>query len=170
MLGRLSSIIGPLGNHPKPRIGYRYYRFNTTKIRDKTADPTYPEGIVQVSQFELMYSGGFLSYSGASATNPGGTNPAGEEPDKGIDGSVETKWLDGSNRATRSLVVDFGSIKFADAFRFATGNDVDGRDPVQWTVDGSNDNSNWTTLHSQPTDASITTSRKTYTQVFYFTA
>jgi len=169
MLGRISSIVGPLSTHPKARTAYRYYRFNTTKIRDKTADIAYAEGIVQISQFELMYVGGFLSYTGATATNPSGDNPVSEEPDKAIDGSVETKWVDRSIRSTRPLIIDFGTRKVADSFRFATANDVDGRDPVQWTIDGSNDNSNWTTLHTQNTDASITTSRKTYTQIFKFT-
>jgi hypothetical protein len=169
MLNRISSLVGPLSTHPKARVAYRYYRFNTTKIRDKTADIVYPEGIVQVSQFELMYAGGFLSYTGATASNPSGDNPPSEEPDKAIDGTVETKWVDRSSRSTRPLIIDFGTRKVADSFRFATANDVDGRDPVRWTIDGSNDNVNWTTLHTQSTDASITTSRKTYTQVFKFT-
>ena len=169
MISRISSFAGPLSSLPKPRVAYRYYRFNTTKIRDKTADPSYPSGIVQISEFDLRFAGTKISYTGATATNPSGDNPVGEEPDKGIDGNTATKWLDRSNRSTRALIIDFGSRKIADSFRFATANDVDGRDPVQWTVDGSNDNSNWTTLHSQTTDASITTSRFTYTQVFYFT-
>ena len=90
MLGRISSVVGPLSTHPRARVAYRYYRFNTTKVRDKTADALYAEGIVQISQFELMYVGGFLSYSGATATNPSGDNPLTEEPDKAIDGSVDT--------------------------------------------------------------------------------
>lgn len=166
MLNRFSN---PLSSVPKPRPAYRYYRFNTTKIRDKTADGAgNPEGLIQISEFELRYAGTRIDYTGATATNPGGTNPVGEEPSKAIDNNTSTKWLDSSNRATRPLVVDFVTPKVADSFRFATGNDVTGRDPIQWTVDGSNDNTNWTSVHKQTTDASITTNRSTYTQVFYF--
>jgi len=165
----ISRIINPISSIPKPRVQYRYYRFRTTKIRDKTADGAgNPEGLVQISEFRLQYAGTRINYTGATATNPGGTNPVGEEPAKGIDNNTSTKWLDSSNRSIRSLVVDFSSVRIADSFSFATANDVIGRDPIQWTVDGSNDNINWTTLHSQTTDASITTSRLTYTQTFYF--
>ena len=166
MLNRFSN---PLSSVPKPRPAYRYYRFNTTKIRDKTADGAgFPEGIVQISEFELRFSGTRISYESATATNPSGDNPVGEEPAKGIDNNVTTKWLDKSNRSIRPLVVDFVTPKVADSFRFATANDVTGRDPIQWTVDGSNDNINWTSVHKQTSDATITTNRQTYTQVFYF--
>jgi hypothetical protein len=170
MISRISSFAGPISSTPKPRIAYRYYRFNTTKIKDKTADGAgNPEGLIQISEFQLQYAGTRIDYTGATATNPGGTNPAGEEAPKGIDNNTATKWLDSSNRSVRSLVVDFVTPKIADSFKFATANDTEGRDPIQWTVDGSNDSNNWTTLHSQTTDASITASRNTYTQVFYFT-
>jgi len=134
--------------------------------------------MVQVSEVELFYAGTSIGITGATCTNPGGYNPVGEEPTKANDGLIATKWLDqsgngGSTGATKSwkLVIDFGAStkKIADSLRYATANDVDGRDPVQWTFEGSDDSTNWTTLHTQSTDASITTSRQTFTQLFYFT-
>ena len=129
---------------------------------------------MQFADLEFRYSGTRVSYSGATATNPGGANPVGEEPDKGIDNNTSTKFLDYSGNGgslgsviSWKLVVDFSSRRTVDAFRFCTANDVDGRDPVRWTMEGSNDNVSWRTIHTQSTDAAVTTSRLTYTQVFY---
>lgn len=139
---------------------FRYYRFRTTAIRSSS-----PDNLVQLSEFILLLSGTRVSYSGATATNPGGSNPSGEEPSKAIDNNTATKWLD-MNRLP--LVVDFGTQTQTDAFLFFTANDSTNRDPVRWVVEGSNDNSTWIALHTQSTDASITSSRLTSTQIFYF--
>lgn len=130
--------------------------------------------MVQFAEFDLLYNGTRVNYAGASASNPGGVNPTGETPAQGIDNNTATKFLDqsGNGGATGStiswqFVIDFGSPRTVDAFRFCTANDVNGRDPVRWKLEGSTDNSTWRTLHTQSTDASITTSRFTYTQTFY---
>jgi hypothetical protein len=181
MLSRTSNQFGPISTSGKARAAYRYYRWSITKIRDYTQDlPNWPIGLVQAAEIQLFFAGTSIGITGATCTNPGGNNPTGEEPDKANDGTVTTKWLDRSGNgivggvdtgstASRKLVIDFGvgTRKVIDAFRFATANDVDGRDPVQWTLEGSNDNSNWTMLHMQSTDASVTTSRQTFTQLFY---
>lgn len=161
MFGR-ATILGPASSLPKARSAYQYYRFRTTAIRGGIS-PT----MVQLSEIEFYYSGNKLSLTGATATNPGGSNPVGEEPSKAIDGSTATKWLDFN---ILPLVINFGSgvRKVADSFRFATANDETGRDPLQWVVEGSNDNSTWYALQTQSTNASITTSRNTFTQIFYF--
>lgn len=161
MMGRASAF-GPMSPLPKARASYRYYRFRTTAIRGGIT-PT----MVQVTEIEFYFSGTKISTTGATATNPGGSNPVGEEPDKIIDGSTATKWLDFN---IQPVVIDLGTgvRRVADAFRYCTGNDETGRDPLQWVLEGSNDNTNWTPLHTQSTDASITTSRTTFTQLFYF--
>ncbi len=146
---------------PKARAAYRYYRFRTTAVRGALIEA------VQISEIEFYFSGTMVSFAGATATNPGGSNPAGEEPSKAIDGNTNTKWLDAN---ILPLVIDFGvgGQKVADSFRFATANDATNRDPLQWVVEGSNNNSTWTALHTQGTNASITASRLTFTQFFYF--
>jgi len=162
MMGRLAGKTGPISPTGKGRVAYRYYRFRVTAIRGGIS-PT----MVQISEIEFYFSGTKLSFSGATATNPGGNNPVGEEPAKAIDGSTATKWLDSN---ILPLVIDFGvgGQKVADSFRFATANDESGRDPLQWVVEGSKDNTNWNALHTQSTNASITTSRLTFTQFFNF--
>ena len=175
MLSRTSSFAGSLAPQNVSAWTFRYYRFTTTKVRDYTQDlPTWPVGMVQFAELEFLYNGTRVNYTGATATNPGGVNPTGETPAQGIDNNTATKFLDqsGNGGATGStiswkFVIDFGSPRTVDAFRFCTANDVDGRDPVRWTMEGSTDNATWRTLHTQATDASITTSRFTYTQTFY---
>ena len=180
MLGRSSSFAGSIAPRNVTSQTFRYFRFAVTKVRDITQDPTYPVGIMQMTEFELLFMGTRVSYSGASATNPGGSNPSGEGPENGIDNNTSTKFLDRSGNGTIGLEVfgvtkswvlqiDFGSRRTVDGFRYITGGDVDGRDPVQWVLEGSNDASTWTTIHKQSTDATITTSRTTATQVFYIT-
>ena len=182
MLSRISTQAGPLSFKPKSRVPYRYYRWSVTKQKDNTSDAgTYPAGIIQASEIQIFFASTSYNISSATATNPGGSNPTGEEPDKINDGNTNTKWLDRSGNgvvgatdtgSTKSwkLVLDLGSgnAKIADAFRYATANDVPGRDPIRWTFEGSNDSTNWTTLHTQSTDATITDTRFTYTQIFYF--
>ena len=161
MLGK-SSALGPMSSRPKARAAYRYYRFRTTAIRGGIT-PT----MVQMTEIEFYYSGTKISTAGATATNPGGSNPVGEEPSKAIDGSTLTKWLDYN---IQPLLIDLGAgvFRVADAFRYCTGNDEIGRDPLQWVVEASNDNVNWTPLHTQSVNASVTTLRTTFTQLFYF--
>jgi len=185
MLGRISSTTGPI-SAAKTTWTFRYYRFSVTRVRDITTDGSYGTynivGITQLSEFELMLMGTKLSYSGATVTNPGGANPAGQDVSKAVDGDENTVWLDWSGNGTAGghatgavkswvLKVDFGSgvRKTIDGFRYKTGGDETGRDPVQWVLEGSNDDSTWTVVHRQSTDATITTNRKAYTQIFYTT-
>lgn len=88
--------------------------------------------------------------AGVTVTNPGGSNPVGEEPSKLVDGSLSVKALDlnfVSNGFT-SFVFQFGSAKSFNGYRWATANDEEGRDPKSWTIDGSNNGTTWTTLHT----------------------
>jgi len=159
---------------------YRYFRFTVTKVRDITQDPAYPVGMMQMAEFQLLFMGTRVDYTGATATNPGGFNPTGQEASAAIDNNAVTVFLDASGNGTVGasvtgvtkswvLQIDFGSRRTVDGFRYTTAADVDGRDPVQWVLEGSNDSSTWTTIHVQSTDASITTLRKTATQIFYIT-
>ena len=159
---------------------FRYFRFAVTKVRDITQDPTYPVGMMQMAEFQLLFMGTRVDYTGATATNPSGSNPSGQDASKAIDNNTGTVFLDWSGNGTIGsdvtgvikswvLQIDFGSRRTVDGFRYITGADVNGRDPVRWVLEGSNDASSWSTIHVQSTDATITTSRTTATQIFYVT-
>ncbi|MDQ8190704.1 discoidin domain-containing protein [Roseibacillus persicicus] len=136
---------------------YQYFRFTQTALRGGGS-----ENSIQLSEFEMRFEGEALA--GAVATNPGGNSPAGEPPASAVDGDVNTKWLD---FAKAPLVLDFGAPVTADGYRFATANDATERDPVSWTLEGSNDNSSWTLIHEQ-LDNPTTTLRKVFDYEFLF--
>ena len=180
MLSRVSSFAGSLSPRNVTNQAFRYFRFAVTKVRDITQDPTYPVGIMQMAEFQLTFMGTRVDYTGATATNTGGFNPTGQDASKAIDNNTGTVFLDMSGNGTVGanvtgvtkswvLQIDFGSRRAVDGFRYITGADVNGRDPVRWVLEGSNDASSWSTIHVQSTDATITTSRTTATQIFYVT-
>lgn len=114
---------------------FRYFRFVPVAVRAGTT--------VQISEFQLMKNGARLT--GATATNPGGSNAPGatEGAQKANDNLTNTKWLD-SNR--QPLLLDFGVPIVTDGYRIATANDAESRDPVSWRVEGSHDGSYWRVL------------------------
>ena len=103
-----------------------------------------------------------------SAWNPGGSNPGGETPDLAVDGSLTTKWLDFNQGP---LIFDFGSAATVDGYRWATANDATERDPVRWTLEGSDDETNWV-LVDERVDADFPTpvARFTYTSILELNA
>jgi hypothetical protein len=180
MFSRVSSFAGSIAPINVTNQTFRYFRFAVTKVRDITQDPTYPVGIMQMAEFQLTFMGTRVDYTGATATNTGGFNLTGQDASKAIDNNTATVFLDMSGNGTVGanatgvtkswvLQIDFGSRRAVDGFRYITGADVNGRDPVRWVLEGSNDASSWSTIHVQSTDATITTSRTTATQIFYVT-
>ncbi len=115
---------------------FRYYRFVPVKLRNDGAANS-----IQLSEFELYNGATRLSI--LEATNPGGNNPANEQPPRAIDGNTSTKWLD-FNRMP--LILDFGTARTIDGYRFATANDATERDPVRWRLEGGNNTASWTVL------------------------
>jgi hypothetical protein len=139
---------------------YAYYRLVTLETRSPSSNS------VQLSELRLIAVDSFVSLEGTTVTNPGGSNPEGEEPVKAFDQNVFTKWLD-FNKAP--LVVQFPSDVLTTAWAYVTGNDATDRDPVRWTLEGSVDGINWTPLHYQRnTHALIPLNRITQTQSFVF--
>jgi Bacterial lectin len=122
---------------------FRYVRFKATKLRSGSAF-----GIIQLGEFGFL--SGTTPVTGVSATNPGGDTPGGEGIGNLVDGDgVNNKWLDFNNAP---VVFDFGVPAEGDPpksftnYFFFTANDAPGRDPVQWTLEGSNDQSTWTLI------------------------
>lgn len=126
-------------------VTWRYYKFTPTKLRRFGANS------VQLSEFEFRFGGEKTGTPVAS--NPGGNNPDNETPAMAVDGDTGTKWLD-FNKGP--LVLDCGAPLPVNGYRWATANDADDRDPVRWTLEGSDDNLNWTLLDDR-TDANFPT-------------
>ncbi|QJE94676.1 lectin-like domain-containing protein [Luteolibacter luteus] len=116
---------------------FRYVRFKATKLRSGVGT-----GTIQLAEFEL-YSGE-SKLTEISVTNPGGDTPDAEGVEKLIDGIVAeggNKWLDFTNSP---VVFDLGTVSPTfDRYAFVTGGDAPERDPIQWTLEGSDDGVVW---------------------------
>jgi F5/8 type C domain-containing protein len=88
-----------------------------------------------------------------AAISSSGDNPPNEIDDNLADGLSSTKWL--VNAATGTVTYDFGVgvTKTVRRYRLTSANDNDGRDPMNWTLEGSQNNSSWTTLDTRTNEA-----------------
>jgi hypothetical protein len=122
---------------------FRYIRFKATKLRSGSAT-----GTIQLSEFGFF--NGAVALTGVTATNPGGNSPGGEPVGNLVDGNgLTNKWLDFNNAP---VIFDLGAPADGDPpksfnnYFFFTGNDAPTRDPIQWTLEGSNDQTSWTII------------------------
>ncbi len=130
---------------------YRYFRFTPVATRAGAS-------AVHLSEFQMLL--GSEPVSGASATNPGGSSitSAYEGPDKAVDGLLSTKWYDGNGKP---LILNYGRNVVVTGYRFATGDDADGRDPLSWKLEGSIDGSTWFMVDERENET-ITTARRAW--------
>ncbi|MEC0229774.1 discoidin domain-containing protein [Paenibacillus alba] len=89
----------------------------------------------------------FIETVTASSTN----SPSGEEKEKAFDGSPTTKWLIFTNAGW--IQYHYTSAKVINKYEITSANDVPARDPKNWTLKGSNDGTNWTTLDTRTNEA-----------------
>jgi hypothetical protein len=73
-------------------------------------------------------------------------------PDEGIDkihdGSLNSKWLNGGGN-TAWVKFEYSSAQVFNTYSLTSGNDVNERDPKDWTMSGSNDGPTWTLLDTR---------------------
>jgi len=144
-------------------LGYRYIKWYITDINSMSASMT------QISELYLQNNGSTITWGSATITNPEGSNPGSESPPNLIDGSINTKVLDFNvDQGGGSIfIIDAGVGNLFDfnSYYYVTGNDTPARDPISWTIEGSNDGTNYTVLHTV-SNATITSSRRANTQTF----
>jgi hypothetical protein len=157
-LSNLNTAIANAQWHPNPeKAGIMVFAANVSK--------SYTDAI-----FAALTSGGGTPPAGSDITNYGGTltaqyqtgSPSGEDYTKVIDNSTSTKYYTAHAAAwirfqpTTSNVV----VKYT----ITSGNDVPARDPKNWTLQGSNNGTSWTTLDTQSNQTFATRLlTKTYT-------
>src|SRR3954447_8946979 len=76
-----------------------------------------------------------------------GDNPPNEAKEKAVDGNLQTKWL--VFEPTGWLQVKLAKPEAVVDYALTSANDAPGRDPQDWTLEGSNDGAAWTPLDSQ---------------------
>lgn len=92
-----------------------------------------------------------------------GENQPNEGKEKAFDSDNLSKWLDFS--ATTWLQIQYQNPVAYNQYVIVSGNDSPGRDPKNWTIQGSNDGTNWTTVDTQ-TGQSWTARNQANTYVF----
>jgi hypothetical protein len=98
----------------------------------------------------------------ASASNPGGHSAGNQMPDKLIDGSTSTKWYTAPG-SKFEVIFQFATCTPITHYKWATANDVSGRDPVRWSVSGSSNGATYSVLNDQTNqDYAVTQSRDTF--------
>jgi len=136
--------------------GYQYYKFNPTKTRSNSQ--------FQVSEIAFRYQGVDVDVSAGSSTYDGAYG--GGSPGNVFDEETGSK----ACCSILPVTYSFPEATHVDEFRFTTGDDMDSRDPIQWTLEGSHDNTNWVVLQTQDSDYACTTSRRTDSDWFPFGA
>jgi len=130
---------------------FRYVRFTAKKLR-----PGGPDGDIQIGELELY--NGVTKLTGITATNPGGSNAAdaAEGASKLVDGDRGKKWFDANNEP---VILDIGPDGVFDNYLLVTGNDAINRDPIRWSFEGSEDQTNWTLIENVDFDYPMPTER-----------
>lgn len=100
--------------------------------------------------FTTWQNGVSLMDANTTISAPGSSSPTGEDITKAIDNNLGTKFLSFST-SNIPVVLNFGSAKVANQFSYTTANDAPERDPAGFTVEGSNDGVNFTSLSSTVT-------------------
>jgi hypothetical protein len=100
------------------------------------------------------------------SVTPTSTNsPPGETAEYAIDGDPTTKYLN-FDRANAGFTIKLQSAQVLQGIKFTTANDFPDRDPTKYSLYGSNDGVNWTTIVNAE---SITLSDNRYTQTSMYT-
>jgi hypothetical protein len=98
--------------------------------------------LFQISEFKLLPATvGFTFKEGA---------------EKAFDGSVANKWEGGS--FPTSVTVEASDAAYLTGYQFTTANDNasnSGRNPLDWKIEGSNDNTNWTEVVAVSNDETM---------------
>jgi hypothetical protein len=77
-------------------------------------------------------------------------SPANEEPPKGVDNSVASKWLAFIPNGTYyGFRFANGQRRAVNAYTLTSANDAEERDPYSWTLSGSNDGVNYTVIDTR---------------------
>lgn len=98
--------------------------------------------------YPILTAGVYVADEPEVVVTARGDTPPAETIDRIHDGDNDTKWLDRS--ATSYVLFAYTSPQTWNVYSLVSGNDFPERDPKDWTLQGSNDGTNWTTLDTRP--------------------
>jgi len=102
--------------------------------------------------------------TGGTVTASSTVSPTGEDRAKAFDGSSSTKWLISSSTGWIQYQFASGVSHAVTSYAITSANDYPTRDPKNWTLQGSNDGTSWTTLDTRTSETFASRFQtKTYT-------
>ena len=135
--------------YPRRASKFRYVRWTITANRSNP-------GSTQMAEFNIRLGSANIDMSSFSVTDSPNT-VTGAPVTNLKDNNVNTKWAFVETLPVSAIFDMSSSIAF-NGYRWYTANDEPGRDPVSWIVSGSNDGTNYETLHTV-TNYAVTTTR-----------
>lgn len=149
---------------PSTPVTFRYLRW---VIEDTKGVPF--GNLIQASEFVLQNNGVDISMAGTTvaSTDPGQV-AFGEIPSNLVDNNVITKYCTKLGEKPVTITFDLGSSKTVTAYRWATANDEEARDPTTWYIETSLDGVKWTrrgSVYRYPAPSN----RRIYTRSWGFT-
>ena len=115
---------------------YKYFKLWIKRSSSRSSDPR--KRLFQLSEFALLPAAFGMTLESDNA--------------KAMDGDTGEKW---EGKTPQTVVVKATSACQLIGYQFTTGNDnrlYPGRNPKDWTVEGSNDQQTWTTIDSKTDD------------------
>lgn len=115
---------------------YKYFKLWIKKNSSRSAD--FKNHLFQLSEFALLPAAFGMTLESGNA--------------KAMDGDTGEKW---EGKTPQTVVVKATSACQLIGYQFTTGNDnrlYPGRNPKDWTVEGSNDQQTWTTIDTKTDD------------------
>lgn len=140
---------------------YRYWRINITDVRS-------PEDGMQMAEFRFQFHGVNITIFGGTVTAPGST-PGGivENVERLFSGNLDEKFYNVLSTGVTDIRVDLVNARSFTGYQWATANDVPARDPKSWTIQASNDGTNWTIIHTV-SNYTATSARNTWQTAWNF--
>ncbi|WNS43142.1 discoidin domain-containing protein [Paenibacillus sp. MMS20-IR301] len=136
--------------------------------KDFYGNTLYNGAAPDIGVFESTVAGGSTDpvslTAGGTVTASSTSSPSGEEKEKAFDANPSTKWLITVSTGWIQYKFAAGVTWAATSYSITSANDVPGRDPKSWTLQGSNNGTSWTNLDTRTNETFATRFlKKTYT-------
>jgi hypothetical protein len=135
-----SSAITEAQRHPTPdKAGIMVFAANKNKA--------YTDAIFAALSNTTPPAGADITNYGGTVTSQYSDSPSGEDITRLVDNSSSTKYLTQHSAAWVQFRANTGNVVVK--YTLTSANDVPARDPRNWTLQGSNNGTSWTTLNTQ---------------------
>ncbi|ACT00431.1 discoidin domain-containing protein [Paenibacillus sp. JDR-2] len=129
--------------------------FNVPQLgtKDFYGNALYNGSAPDIGVFESTVTGGPAGPTsvavGGTVTASSTSSPSGEEKEKAFDQNTSTKWLITTSTGWIQYKFATGVSQAVKSYTITSANDVPTRDPKNWTLQGSNNGTTWTTLDTR---------------------